>query len=294
VRARGTLTAGGLAVALAAAVALAIPPAGARAGSGVPAGISVPARVVAPHAEVASAATGRVLWAWGSGTPVPMGSITKVMTAYVVIEAGNLDRRITVPKEITAYDRKYGGSTAGLRPGESLTARELLYAMLIPSGCDAAYTLAQAYGPGQQGFLARMNAAAASLRLAHTRFTDPSGLPVPSGTSTFSTAADLVTLGRYAMRLPLFASIVGTASYSVPRAAGDHPAFTWRTTNPLLGEYPGVTGIKTGDTDAAGDCLLFEAVRGGVPVIGVVLGEKSWQAAVADAGSLLNYGFASS
>ena len=77
-----------------------------------------------------------------------MGSITKVMTAYVVIEAGHLNRLITVPKGIIGYDRKFDASTAGLVPGEKLTALQLLYAMLLPSGCDAAYTLANALRSG--------------------------------------------------------------------------------------------------------------------------------------------------
>lgn len=269
------------------AVALAMAPPGAKAASG-------PSGIQAPYAEVANASTGLPLWSREPAVRVPMGSITKVMTAYVVIESGNLGRLITVPKGITAYDKKYGASTAGLKPGQKLTARQLLQAMLIPSGCDAAYTLAQAYGPGQRGFIAKMNLAAGTLGLLGTHFTDPSGLPDPTETSTYSTASDLVALGRDAMRLPLFASIVGTSVDHVAQVKGEHPAFTWKKTNPLLGKYPGTTGIKTGDTKAAGDCLLFEAVRHGVPVIGVVLGDKSWKSATADAESLLNYGFASS
>jgi len=286
VRARRTLIAGA-GSAILAAVALTASPAGAKAAT-------APSGIRAPYAEVANAASGGILWDASPQARVPMGSITKVMTAYVVIRAGNLGRLITVPKGITAYDKKYGGSTAGLKPGQKLTARQLLYAMLIPSGCDAAYTLAQAYGPGQRGFIAKMNAAAAGLGLPGTHFTDPSGLPDPTETSTYSTAGDLVALGRDAMSLPLFATIVATAKHHVAQAKGEHPAYAWKTSNPLLGHYAGTTGIKTGDTQAAGDCLLFEARRDGVPVIGVVLDEKSWKAATRDAKSLLNYGFASS
>src|ERR1700677_2971059 len=107
---------------------------------------SEPPGVLAPDAELETAASRADLWSRSSAAEVPMGSITKVMTAYVVIEAGDLGREITVPSGITAYDSEYGASTAGLAPGERLTARELLYALLIPSGCDAAYTLADAYG----------------------------------------------------------------------------------------------------------------------------------------------------
>jgi D-alanyl-D-alanine carboxypeptidase (penicillin-binding protein 5/6) len=251
-----------------------------------------PAGIQAPYAEVANAGTGAVMWSRDATAQVPMGSIAKVMTAYVVIESGNLNQLITVPDGITAYDKAYGASTAGLKPGEQLTGQELLYALLVPSGCDAAYTLAQAYGPGISGFLGKMNAAAAQLGLTGTHFTDPSGLPDPTETSTYSTARDLVTLGRAAMRLPLFASIVRAVSYHLDEVRGEHPAFTWKKTNPLLGSYPGTVGIKTGDTQAAGDCLLFEAVRNGESVIGVVLDDPSWTAVTSDAETLLDYGFA--
>jgi D-alanyl-D-alanine carboxypeptidase (penicillin-binding protein 5/6) len=110
-----------------------------------------PTGVQAPWAELANAATGADLWSRSSVTERPMGSITKVMTAYVVIEAGDLNRVITVPKGIVAYDKKYDASTAGLVPGEKLTALQLLYALMLPSGCDAAYALAAARPPGSSG-----------------------------------------------------------------------------------------------------------------------------------------------
>lgn len=251
-----------------------------------------PSGIRAPYAEVADAATGLPMWSKNQFSQVPMGSIAKVMTAYVVIQSGGLGRVITVPKGITAYDKKYDASTAGLKPGQKLTARELLYAMLIPSGCDAAYALAQAYGPGISGFVSKMNEAAAGLGLLGTHFTDPSGLPDPTGTSTYATPVDLVNLGRDAMRLPLFASIVRTGAYTLSRAQGEHPEYTWTNTDPLIGAYPGVIGIKTGDTRTAKDCLLFEAVRNGTSVIGVVLGDRKWSMVIHDAETMLNYGFA--
>ena len=91
---------------------------------------------------------------------------------------------ITVPEGIVAYDKKYDASTAGLVPGEKLTALQLLYAMMLPSGCDAAYTLAVAYGPGFTAFIAKMNATARKLGLSKTHFSDPSGLPDPASTPT--------------------------------------------------------------------------------------------------------------
>jgi serine-type D-Ala-D-Ala carboxypeptidase (penicillin-binding protein 5/6) len=269
------------------------------AGPGAPAAraasaASAPAGVQSHWAELANAATGANLWSRSSVSQRPMGSITKVMTAYVVIKAGGLNRVITVPKGIVAYDKKYDASTAGLVPGEKLTALQLLYAMMLPSGCDAAYALAYAYGGGWAGFLARMNAAASQLGLSKTHFSDFSGLPNPGQYTTYSTARDLIGLGRAAMKLPLLAQIVATRSYSVAAGSG-HRAHTWKNLNLLLARYPGAMGIKTGFTAAAGQCLLFEARRGSKTLIGVVLHSSSsvtdLSAAVNDAIRLLNYGF---
>ena len=295
----GWHAAGGAAAGLLAA-ALAVAPASASAASAsvmrsvaVRPAVSAPSGVRATYTELENAATGADMWSLTSNKEVPMGSITKVMTAYVVIEAGDLDRMITVPSGITAYDKKYGASTAGLKPGEKLTAHKLLYALLIPSGCDAAYALAYSYGSGHLSrFIDMMNAAARKLGMTKTHFTDFSGLPDPTETSTYSDARDLLTLGRAAMKSPVFKAIVRLASYHLPAASGQHPAFTWTTTNPLLGHYDGAIGIKSGYTSAAGACLLFEATRGKATLIGIVLhsGDELSQAGN-DAVKMLNWGF---
>jgi serine-type D-Ala-D-Ala carboxypeptidase (penicillin-binding protein 5/6) len=253
-----------------------------------------PAGVRAPYAELIDAATGKDLWSRSSAAEVPMGSITKVMTAYLVIKAGDLNRVITVPPGIVAYDDEFDASTAGLAPGEKLTALQLLYALLLPSGCDAAYTLATAYGPGRAAFIGGMNAMARKLGLTRTHFSDFSGLPDPTEYSTYSTASNLVGLGRAAMKLPLLRQIVGTHIYKLAKTSS-HPAFSWQNLNPLLGKYRGATGIKTGFTNAAGDCLLFSAVRGKRELIGVVLDSSSspdgLKVAGADAKAMLNWEF---
>jgi serine-type D-Ala-D-Ala carboxypeptidase (penicillin-binding protein 5/6) len=249
-----------------------------------------PEGVRAPGAELADGITGTALWSREANTPVPIASITKVMTALVVLEAGDLDRPVTVPEEVVGYDSRYGASTADLVPGEVLTTRQLLYAMLLPSGCDAAYALAEAYGPGQAGFLAKMNDTARRLGMAGTHFSDPSGLPDPTEYSTYSTPADLVKLGMRAMSLPVFREIVGQQAYHLAAGPGNRE-HDWWTTNRLLREYPGAAGIKTGSTDAAGTCLLFETVRAGVPLIGVVLHSSadSGAAAADDAERMVNW-----
>jgi D-alanyl-D-alanine carboxypeptidase (penicillin-binding protein 5/6) len=306
-RIAGRLATGAVAAGLIVMAAAAAPAARAATvtGTGTPAaGTVTPAAPAGPlagvrarWAEIAVAGTGKGLWSRSSATERPMGSITKVMTAYVVLTTPklNLNRVITVPSAVVGYDEEFDASTAGLRPGEKLTTRQLLYAMMLPSGCDAAFTLATAYGPGFNGFIAKMNATAHKLGLTKTHFTDPAGLPNPSSYSTYSTARDLVSLGRDAMKLKTLAAVVGTRSYHVA-ATSAHRAHSWKNLNPLLTMYKGALGIKTGYTGAAGQCLLFEARRGGKTYIGVVLGSSSdisnITAASKDAVMLLNWAFA--
>ena len=251
-----------------------------------------PSGVAAWSAAVENAATGRLLWSRGLNTERPMASITKVMTAYLVIKAGHLDRKITIPAAVTGYVRAHNASSAGLRPGDRLTARQLLYALLLPSGADAAYTLAKAYGPGLSRFVTRMNATARLLGMRRTHFSNFDGLPYPTSYSNYSTAANLLALGRAAMRLPVFRSVVAKRSYGLASGSGHH-AYRWKNLNPLLGRYPGAIGIKPGYTGAAGQCLLFEATRHGHTVIGVTLHSPGSISSVnpADATRILNWAF---
>jgi serine-type D-Ala-D-Ala carboxypeptidase (penicillin-binding protein 5/6) len=251
-----------------------------------------PQGVKAKGAVLADAVTGQVLWSRDLNTERPMASVTKVMTALVVLESGQLDQEIRVPQAAFNYAWKYGGETAGLHPGDELTVQELLEALLLPSGADAAYTLANTYGPGLNAFIARMNATAARMGMAHTHFTSPDGLPYPTETSTYSTPSDLLTLGLAAMRFPVFRSIVDQQFFHLPKAPGHHQ-YWWDNTNDLVSSYPGAVGIKTGYTDDAGHCLLFEAVRNGRALIGVVLDSPATgvDAGAQDAARMLNWGF---
>ena len=254
--------------------------------------IAGPSDVQAQAAAIADASDGTVLWSRDLNTERPIGSITKVMTAVVILYGENLDRRITVPSAVLSYVSENDASTAGLRPGDTLTATQLLAALLLPSGSDAAYTLATAYGPGIPKFVAKMNAAAAALGLTRTHFSNFDGLPYPSEDSNYSTPADLITLGRIAMQSTVFRSIVDQRTYRV--AAGDgHHAYVWHNTDPLLGVYPGAIGIKTGYTEAAGHCLLFEATRDGRSFIGVTLDSPGVGTTVngIDPTRLLNWAF---
>ena len=164
--------------------------------------------------------------------------------------------------------------------------------LLLPSGADAAYTLAEVYGPGLDAFIARMNAVARLLGMTRTHFSNFDGLPWPTGYSTYSTPADLIKLGRFAMTSAMFPSIVDRRSYRVAAGSGHHGYF-WLNLNPLLGVYPGAIGIKTGYTPAAGHCLLFEVTRGSRSFIGVTLDSPGVGTTVngADATRMLNWAF---
>jgi D-alanyl-D-alanine carboxypeptidase (penicillin-binding protein 5/6) len=198
-----------------------------------------------------------------------------------------------VPKAVVGYVAKYGAEAAGLVPGQTYTTDELLHIMLVMSAADAAYTLANAYGPGLPAFIAKMNVEASNLGLADTHFTSPDGLPYPTEFSTYSTPSDLVTLGEAAMQNPVFRSIVDLKYYNLPKGDG-HNAVSATSDDILLGSYPGLIGIKTGFTDAAAHTLLFEAVRNGRTFIGVVLGSPATSpfTGFQDATKILNWGFA--
>jgi D-alanyl-D-alanine carboxypeptidase (penicillin-binding protein 5/6) len=141
-------------------------------------------------------------------------------------------------------------------------------------------------------FIAKMNAEAVKLGMTHTHFASPDGLPYPTENSTYSTPADLVLLGQAAMKLPLFRSIVDQRFYNLPKGNG-HRAHWWGNDNGLIGSYPGAVGIKTGFTDVALHCLLFEAVRDGRTLIGVVMGSPATgpNAGAQDAAKILTWGF---
>jgi D-alanyl-D-alanine carboxypeptidase (penicillin-binding protein 5/6) len=255
--------------------------------------VGAPRGIKAKEGILVDATTGQVLWSKSADVPRPIASITKVMTALVILQAGGLNREITVPKAVVGYVAKYGAEAAGLIPGQWYTTNELLHIMLVMSAADAAYTLANAYGPGLQAFIAKMNVEASDLGLADTHFTSPDGLPYPTEVSTYSTPADLVTLGEKAMQNPVFRSIVDLKYYNLPKGEG-HKAVSATSDDVMLGNYAGLVGIKTGYTDAAAHTFLFESVRNGRILIGAVLGSpvSSPFTGFQDAAKVLNWGFA--
>ena len=253
---------------------------------------AVPSGVQARGAALEDAATGRLLWSRALDTKRPIASITKVMTALVVLRAGGLDRVLTVPAAAVSYVGAHDGSSAGLQVGDRLTVRQLLEAMLLPSGCDAAYVLASTYGPGLTPFVAKLNALAGQMHLGRTHFSNFDGLPLPTEYSAYSTPGNLLLIGRAAMAYTVFRAIVSQRRYHLASGPGHH-SYIWHNTNRLLGAYPGVIGIKTGWTRGAGYCVLFEAQRGSRVLVGIVLDSSPTERAVSfsDAEDLLTWGF---
>ncbi|MDP9849929.1 D-alanyl-D-alanine carboxypeptidase family protein [Streptosporangium lutulentum] len=203
---------------------------------------------------------------------MPVASLTKVMTAYVVLREATLSDTVTVKAEDVKHASANGATHAGLRSGERLTVRDLLYGVMLPSGADASHALARVYGPGNARFVAKMNLAARSLGLADTRYANPDGLPKPS--PGYSTARDQAKLADIALRDPTLRIIASAGRHAVTKTRS-HRAHTWTNSNKLLGKAPGALGLKTGYTNAAGYCLSFAADRDGHRLIGVILGESN-------------------
>lgn len=202
---------------------------------------------------------------------VPVASLVKVMTAYVVLREARLSDRIEVTAADVRYAASNGAATAALAKGERLTVRDLLYGLMLPSGADAANALARRYGPGKAAFVAKMNATARRLGLNDTNYTNADGMPSPAG--SYSTAFDQVKLAKVALDNSTFRTVVSREVHKVAKSSMQR-AHTWRNTNKLLQSADGVLGVKTGYTNAAGFCLLFAGERGGRRVIGVLLGDQ--------------------
>jgi serine-type D-Ala-D-Ala carboxypeptidase (penicillin-binding protein 5/6) len=254
--------------------------------------ITGPTGVVAAGAELINASTGSQLWSRRPGRERPIASITKVMTALLVLRSGQLTRQITVTSAAEQYAQSFHPTEAGLHPGDVLTARQLLVGMLLPSGADASYLLATSFGPGRSTFVHRMNVAAGRLQMTRTHFANFDGLPYPTEYSTYSTPHDLMLLARAAMKHAVFRQIVAQRTHLIA-ATSSHHRYYWTNTNLLLGSYSGADGIKTGFTSAAGYCLLFAAARGTQVLVGVVLHSTATEPdeRFTAAARMLNWGF---
>lgn len=207
-------------------------------------------------------------------------STTKITTFITALEKGKLDSTVVASRRAAATE----GSSLDLRAGDKLTLQEALYGMMLVSGNDAAEAVAESVAGSVPGFVSMMNDEAKKIGVIDTNFTNPHGLP---DVKHYTTAYDLAMITAYGMKNPLFAEVVSTRQYDVHFLNRKVRHVT--NTNKLLGTYAGVNGVKTGSTNAAGDCLVAAAKRGNVQLLVVILNDdERWE----DAAKLFDYGFA--
>ncbi len=208
-------------------------------------------------------ATDTILYQKGSSTSYPIASTTKIMTALVASEYFKPDSVLTVGDAAGVE-----GSKMGLIKGENLNFTSLLYGMLLPSGNDAAFTIAENYPGGVLGFVSAMNKKAKELNLANTHFDNPAGFDSPNH---FSTAKDLAVITEEALKNDQLARIFSTKETNIVSLDGKYK-YDLFNLNKLLSEVKGVLGVKTGFTDLAKENLVTLVSRGGHRIVTVVLG----------------------
>ncbi len=219
--------------------------------------------VSAKSAVVLCADTGEVIFSKNADTRMPMASTTKIMTALLLCEYGNLEKEIVVTPEMVAVE----GSSMGLLAGDTVSLRSLLYGMMLPSGNDAANTTAITVGGSIEKFVDMMNERAEDLGLKDTHFETPSGL---DGENHYTTAKELALLAREALKNENFKTAV-SSRYETLYYGNPPYRRTLKNHNRLLDSFEGATGVKTGFTKKSGRCLVSSAERDGRSVIAVTL-----------------------
>jgi D-alanyl-D-alanine carboxypeptidase (penicillin-binding protein 5/6) len=242
-----------------------------------------PPAITAPAAIVVNMGTGRVLYSRNAEVRRPMASTTKIMTAILCLQTLGLETKVTV-SEVAA---KTPEPVVLLKKGDVLTVDQLLHWLLIRSSNAAAVALAEAVAGSTDDFVARMNSKAKELGMTDTHFANPNGL---DKSGHYSTAADMAKLAQYAMTNSMFRKLVSTRSYTLSLPGRSKP-IVLENTNKLLGRVSWVTGIKTGLTPQADQCLVGSGTKDGVSVISVVLGQPSTQICWDESKALMEYGF---
>ncbi|MHB8155939.1 MAG: D-alanyl-D-alanine carboxypeptidase family protein [Desulfocucumaceae bacterium] len=235
---------------------------------------------------------GQVLYQKNSDIRMFPASTTKILTALVVIKNGNFGDRVTVSRQAVMA----GGSSVGLQEGEVLKLGDLLQMLLLSSANDAAVALAEHIGGSVEQFAAMMNDEARAIGATNSHFINPHGLHDPEH---YTTAGDLALIAREAMKNPVFREIVGTYHFRterfLPKSVDGIPQVDFVNHNKLLRpgyryQYQGVTGVKTGYTDEARQCLVASAVRNQREMLAVALKSESAEV-YQDCVALLDYGF---
>jgi len=252
---------------------------------------------------------GSVIFNQNDTTRAAPASLTKIVTAILALEhCENLDEVVTVKSECITMFYGTNSAHAGIKIGEELTVEQLLYCLLVPSGNDAAAILADYVAGGQEAFVEQMNAFARRLGLKDTHFTNAHGLDEDGH---YTTARDIAAIARYALSESfkgnaLFEKIMGTLTYEIPQTNKNNRRTLLNTNRMLNNGYrdyysADVTGMKTGSTHAAGECVVAKASRGGFNYLcvvmrgdKVVLGQDKYlkNTAFVDAKALLDWSFA--
>lgn len=221
--------------------------------------------------------TGQTLYEKNPDLPLYPASTTKIITALLVIEAGDLDREVIITEE----DSKVGESSLQIKPGDHYTRRQMLYGLMLKSANDVAHALGRDNAGTEAAFALKMTRRAQELGAMNTSFRNPHGL---HHVEHFTTARDLAMIARYAMNQPLFRTIVSTTKYQWVRYVGpDKPPGTapevWNLSNhnKLLTKFEGCTGVKTGYTNPAQHTLVTAAMRSPREVIAVVMKDGKLQ-----------------
>lgn len=235
----------------------------------------------AKGAIVLDAYTGQPLYEKNADETQYPASTTKIMTALLIIEAGDLDQQV----EVTVEDSKVGESSLSLLPGDRYTRREMLFGLMLKSANDVAHALGRDNAGSAEAFAEKMTLRAKELGATNTSFRNPNGLHDPQH---YTTPRDLAVIARAAMQQPYFRRVVGTPRFTWKRATGE----LWELTNHnrLLFQFPGCTGVKTGYTNPSQQVLVSAAMRDRREVIAVVMHDEkpaNWE----DSKLLLGYGF---
>jgi D-alanyl-D-alanine carboxypeptidase (penicillin-binding protein 5/6) len=223
--------------------------------------------------------SGRILYEHDAGKRMSPASLTKIMSALVILERGQLDDLVTISPNAARAHKTH----LRVKAGQVFRLEDLLKAMLIVSANDACLAAVEHVGGDEAQFVALMNAKAAALGLADTHFSNGCGFDNPDH---YSTAEDLATLSVMALDQPIFRQLVREERAIITPVNGHH-AYVLLTTNRLLGRIPGVEGIKTGFTSKAGRCLIAKVSQNGSDLLLVILNSKRrWNTAT----NLITYG----